>query len=206
MGKARKLAVSPQARERKRRTIITIDVQNSISAIGLRGVSTPLPAMDYKKIDPDHLSDAPSPTKHKKEIDEAVGATTFGCNLYEAKPGEQISMGRHYHPEHEELMYVLDGLLRFETPKGDFEVEAGEAFFVPMGAVQKGYAAGGENVRFLAIGAPKSEDHAVICESCGSCGETTDREFAMEGDDEHVIVLYCSDCGIECERFSAGPS
>jgi uncharacterized cupin superfamily protein len=162
--------------------------------------------MGYKKINPDELADAPSPTTHKKELDEAVGATTFGCNLYEADPGQQISMGTHYHPDHEELMYVLDGTLRFETPDGEYEVATGEAFFVPMGSEQKGYAAGDEPARFLAIGAPKTEDHAVIREPCESCGETTEREFGTETDEKgRTVVLYCSECGTECERFGAGP-
>lgn len=163
--------------------------------------------MDYQKVDPDELPDAPSPTTRKKEIDEAVGATTFGCNLYEAEPGQQISMGYHYHPDHEELMYVIQGDLRFETPDGDYEVSAGEAFFVPMGAEQKGYARGDETARFLAIGAPKAEDHAVVREPCEVCGETTEREFDMETDGERqTVVLYCTECETECERFAAVPS
>ena len=162
--------------------------------------------MDYQKVDPDELADAPSPTNRKKEIDEAVGATTFGCNLYEADPGQQISMGHHYHPNHEELIYVIEGTLRFETPDGDYEVSEGEAFFVAMGAEQKGFATGDRRARFLAIGAPKDEDHAVIRELCEVCGETTEREFDMETDGERrTVVLYCTDCGTECERFAAGP-
>ena len=162
--------------------------------------------MGYRKVDPDELTDAPSPTTHKKEIDEAVGATTFGCNLFEARPGQQISMGYHYHPDHEELMYVLEGQLRFETPEEEYEVSAGEAFFVPMGAEQKAYAVGEGLTRFLAIGAPKSADHAVIKEPCAECGETTRREFGMvDEEDDEMVVLYCSDCGTECERFGAGP-
>lgn len=162
--------------------------------------------MGYRKVDPEELPDAPSPTTHKKELDEAVGATAFGCNLYEAEPGQQISMGYHYHPDHEELMYVVEGELRFETPDGEFEVSAGEAFFVPMGAEQKGYATGDRAARFLAIGAPKAEDHAVIREPCEACGETTEREFGTETDGERrTVVLTCSECGTECERFVAGP-
>lgn len=163
--------------------------------------------MDYQKVDPAELADAPSPTTRKKEIDEAVGATTFGCNLYEAEPGQQISMGYHYHPDHEELIYVIGGTLRFETPDGDYEVSAGEAFFVPMGAEQKGFATGDETARFLAIGAPKAEDHAIVREPCEVCGETTEREFDTEtAGERRTVILYCTECGTECERFAAGPS
>lgn len=163
--------------------------------------------MDYQKVDPDELPDEPSPTTRKKEIDEAVGATTFGCNLYEAEPGQQISMGYHHHPEHEELIYVIRGKLRFETPEGDYEVSAGEAFFVPMAAEQKGFVIGTKTARFLAIGAPKDEDHAVIREPCEKCGATTGREFGTETDAERRwVVLYCTECGTECERFVSGPA
>jgi quercetin dioxygenase-like cupin family protein len=161
---------------------------------------------EYCKVDVKSLPDAPSPTSHKKEVDEALGAEAFGLNLYLAEPGQQLAMGRHHHPAHEELFYVLDGELEFETADGTFTVEAGEAFFVPPGAPQKGHASGDSTARFLAVGAPKSEDHAVIMEYCEPCGTETEQELSMDTeDDQGVVIVTCSDCGTVTDEFSAGP-
>lgn len=63
---------------------------------------------DYEIDNIDDISSSPSSTKDKKEIDEAVGATEFGFNVYTAEPGEQLSFGYHYHPNHEELFYNVN--------------------------------------------------------------------------------------------------
>ncbi|WP_255152076.1 cupin domain-containing protein [Halorarius halobius] len=157
---------------------------------------------EYTTLEVSSLPDAPSPTDGKKEIDEAVGATAFGLNLYTAAPGQQASMGYHHHPDHEELFYVLDGELTFETPDGEFAVGAGEVFFVPPGAPQKGRATSDTPARFLAVGAPKAEDHATIVEHCPDCGTETERDLAME---DGVAVVSCADCGTVTDRFTAGP-
>jgi len=56
---------------------------------------------EYEHVTVEDLPDAPSPTRHKREIDEAVGATEFGFNVYVADPGEQLPWGYHHHPDHE---------------------------------------------------------------------------------------------------------
>jgi hypothetical protein len=48
---------------------------------------------DYEKVAVEALPDAPNPTRHKKEVDEAVGATEFGFNVYQATPGQRIPWG-----------------------------------------------------------------------------------------------------------------
>jgi uncharacterized cupin superfamily protein len=156
---------------------------------------------EYVKLDAAALPDAPSPTSGKKEIDEAVGASEFGFNLYLAEPGQQLSMGYHHHPDHEELFYVLDGEVTFETPDGGFAVGAGEVFFVPPGAPQKGRATSDTPARFLAIGAPKAQDHAVIVEYCPDCETETERDLEMA---DGAVVVSCADCGAVTGRFTAG--
>lgn len=159
----------------------------------------------YRKVDVDEIADVPSPTTHKKEVDEAVGATTFGFNVYEVAPGEEVPWGYHYHPEHEELFYVLEGTLHVKTPDGEYEVGADEAFFVPAGAPNFAYA-DDERVRFVAVGAPKESDQAVIRETCPECGEATGRDYeVLEEGGEVVYVLHCAECGAEAKRFASGP-
>jgi uncharacterized cupin superfamily protein len=172
----------------------------------LPGRSVPGTMTGYRKVEAESLPDAPSPTSHKKEIDEAVGAEAFGLNLYLAEPGQQLSMGRHHHPAHEELFYVLDGRLEFEMEDGTVTVESGEAFFVPPGTPQKGHARGDRTARFLAVGAPKAEDHAVIVEHCETCGTETEQDLSMDTEGERrVVIVACGDCGTVTDEFGAGP-
>jgi quercetin dioxygenase-like cupin family protein len=160
---------------------------------------------EYEHVVVEDLPDAPNPTRHKKEIDEAVGATAFGFNVITAGPGEQVPWGYHRHPDHEELLYVLDGRLRVETPEGEYNVDAEEAFFVPPGAPQCAVA-GEAGCRLVAAGAPKEADEAVLAEECSECGEPTDREYnAEEIDETTVYVLSCANCGAETKRLTPGP-
>lgn len=157
---------------------------------------------DYRKVAVEQLSDAPNPTSHKKEVDEAVGATEFGFNLYVAEPGQRLPWGYHRHPNHEELFYVLDGELEVETSDGVVEVGAGEALFVPRGAPNRAVAVGSGPVRVVAVGAPKDSDGAVIEETCPACGEETGREHETDGE---TYVLSCAACGATVDRLTAGP-
>lgn len=157
--------------------------------------------MDYEKVSVSELSDAPSPTTRKLEIDESAGATQFGCNLYVAEPGEMISLGYHKHPDHEELFYVMTGELEFETEDGTFTVREDEAFFVPMDHPQQGHAVGDQPTKFIGIGAPKSKDNPVFIEMCSYCGEIGDRRIKMS-ESREVYSLYCSNCGAQTDQFS----
>lgn len=157
----------------------------------------------YRKVSVDELPDAPNPTRHKREIDEAVGATEFGFNLYEADPGQRVPWGYHRHPEHEELFYVLEGHLHIETSAGEFRVASEEAFFIPADHPNRARA-GKEGACFIAVGAPKDSDRAVISEDCPVCDERTDRDYRVE-DGGALYVLFCADCGAEVDRLTAGP-
>jgi len=150
------------------------------------------------------LPDAPNPTRHKKEIDEAVGATAFGFNVYVAEPGEQLPWGTHVHPDHEELLYVLAGQLRIHGDEETITVGRGEVVFVPPGTVQRAVATGTTPAKVIAAGAPKDSDGAELREYCPVCGEATDRTYEAE-DGGETYVLSCAACGTETARFGAGP-
>lgn len=152
------------------------------------------------------LEDVPNtraPSRVKKELDEYVEASTFGCNVYEAEPGTIVPWGYHRHPEHEELFLVLEGELAFETPDGEYTVGPDEGFFVPMDHLNRARVAGETAARFVAVGAPKAADHTVIEETCPHCGEVTGRTFDEETEGDTVWqVLSCDQCGEETRRFS----
>ena len=157
----------------------------------------------FRRVRVDDLPSGLSPARAKREVDEAVGATAFGFNVYEADPGELIPWGRHRHPEHEELFYVERGTLVVETDAGTAELAAGEALFVPPDRHQRAVA-GEDGVRFVAVGAPKATDAAVVEEECGSCGEVTRWEARVEDEgDARTVVLTCGGCGAETRRFSS---
>jgi mannose-6-phosphate isomerase-like protein (cupin superfamily) len=175
---------------------------------------------DYRHVAIDELPDAPNPTRHKREVDEAVGATEFGFNVMTADPGERLPWGFHRHPDHEELFYVLSGTVRFDTRQTPddpaasddaasdrtFEVSADEAFFVPRDAPNRGVAVGDEPARVIAVGAPKASDDAVIEEECPACGAATDREYeVVEVDGDRAYRLTCAECGADVDVLTAGP-
>ncbi|UIP01078.1 cupin domain-containing protein [Halobaculum sp. CBA1158] len=163
----------------------------------------------YRHVAVEEVANTPNPTRVKRELDEAVGASLFGCNYYEADPGERVPWGYHRHPDHEEMFYVIAGELAVETPDRTYRVGPDEAFFVPENAPNRAVAAGDEPCRFLALGAPKDADGAVIEEACPACGAVTDREYEVQTVDAGVnpdvteYVLSCAECGETVDRFSA---
>jgi uncharacterized cupin superfamily protein len=161
---------------------------------------------DYEHVVVDDLPDAPGPSDHKKEIDEAIGCETIAANFYVAQPGQRLPFGYHGHAGQEELFYVVDGRVVFDTEDGDVTVEAGEAFFVPPEHFQGSRAAGDDPARVLAIGAPRDALGVTIREPCPACGEVTERDVAFGTEDgDRVATLTCSSCGAETDQYTPGP-
>lgn len=159
---------------------------------------------EFRKVTVDELPDAPSPTDRKKEVDEAVGATEFGFNVFVAQPGQKLPWGTHRHPGHEELLYVVEGAVRVDAEDETFDLAAGDALFVPRNAPQRAVAVGDEAARVVATGAPKSADQAILLEECPECGEEANRD-AEPTDGGETYILYCAECGAETDRLTAGP-
>jgi hypothetical protein len=121
-------------------------------------------------------------------------------------PHPRTGMADDTHPDHEELLHVLEGQLRVETPVGEFDVGAGEVLFVPANHPQKAVAVGDDPASVIAVGAPKDSDGATIAERCDACGERTDREFETADEEgTTVYVLSCAGCGAETDRLQPGP-
>jgi mannose-6-phosphate isomerase-like protein (cupin superfamily) len=185
---------------------------------------------EYPRVQVDELSDMPNPTAHKKEVDEALGASAVGFNVYVARPGERLPWGYHYHPDREELLYVLEGELEVETTETpethpenveadepaeedewpnrepSFHVGAGEALLIPAGAPQCTRAVGESSTRVIAVGAPKDADSTLIEEYCPACEDRTDRTYESRDEDgEPIYMLSCVECGTETDQFGAGP-
>ena len=112
--------------------------------------------MTYRTVDVDDLPNAPNPTTAKKEVDEALGVESFGFNVYTVAPGERVPWGFHSHPRHEEVFYVLDGVLTVDTA--------------------------GPDRRRGGRGAPRAARASELCAQRGRDERPTDRRRRTEGD------------------------
>jgi len=61
-----------------------------------------------------------------------AGASALGCALYELDPGGQATP-YHAHHGNEELLIVLDGVLKLRTPEGTRDVGRGAVVSFPVG-------------------------------------------------------------------------
>lgn len=153
---------------------------------------------DYKKINIENINSVISPASEKLELDEAVGAETFGVNLFTAHPGEQLPWGYHRHPNQEEILLVLSGEIEVDTPDELYHISENEGIFVPMNHKQCATAVGNTPARVIAIGAPKASDEAIIEERCEHCEEVTQHEPQIKGGhDNKTHILSCINCGTE---------
>jgi mannose-6-phosphate isomerase-like protein (cupin superfamily) len=120
--------------------------------------------MGYHHVDPDALDQWDDRPVDVRSISDAAGLdyqdSKLGMRVYEAAPGQQLPLGYHYHDEQVEAFYVLEGTLHVETPEGEFEVGADEAFVVDPGSPQRSFnpADADASVRVIAVGAPTVDD------------------------------------------------
>jgi len=68
---------------------------------------------------------APCRTISRRRLGAAAGLTQFGDNLLELPPGAWSSQ-RHWHPEADELVYVLRGPVVLVTEAGESVLETGD--------------------------------------------------------------------------------
>lgn len=140
------------------------------------------------------------PSSEKRPLSRALGAEHVNVNYYELETGDTIGFGYHHHPDQEELFYVLDGTVTFETEDGDVAVAAGEAVRFEPGEWQLGRNGGSERARVLALGAPADADDAEILRDCPDCGTRTEVRIER-ADDSDALVTICADCGAETGRY-----
>jgi uncharacterized cupin superfamily protein len=145
------------------------------------------------------------PADIKRPLTDALGASDLAINYYELDSGESFAFGRHCHTEQEEVFYVQQGTVTFETgdPDDDPEtvaVAAGEAVRFAPGEFQRGVNEGEERVVALALGAPQETGETTITRVCPDCGERTEATIEMT-DDRDALVTRCVECGTVTGRF-----
>jgi uncharacterized cupin superfamily protein len=127
-----------------------------------------------------------------RRVAEALGTADVGLVHYDLDPGQNLSGGVHTHMDQEEIFYVIDGTLTFQTLEDEVEVGAGEVVRFAPGDFQQGKNETDESATVLGIGAPKGSSDVRVPQPCAACGESDTLRF-VPGDDG--IELRCPECG-----------
>lgn len=151
-------------------------------------------------VDVDDVDDRMGPADVKRDVSRALGATDMALNYYELAPGDALGFGYHRHSGQEEVFYVVEGAVTFETEDGEVAVDAGEAVRFAPGEWQLGTNEGDERVVALALGAPQDMGETTMLRECPDCEGQTENEIQM-ADDRSALVTICGECGAETGRF-----
>jgi len=153
-----------------------------------------------ERVDVDDVDDRMGPAEVKRDLSGALAATDVALNYYELAPGERFGFGYHRHSGQEEVFYIEQGRVTFETEDGEVTVEAGDAIRFAPGEWQLGTNDGDERVVALAVGAPQDMGKTTMLRECPDCEGRTENEIEM-ADDRSALVTICDDCGAETGRF-----
>lgn len=154
-----------------------------------------------KKVRIDDVDSYMGPATVKRPVGKALGTTDLACNYYELEPGDSFAFGYHKHDDQEEVFYVQEGRVTFETEGDPVAVRAGELVRFAPGEFQRGVNDGDERVVALALGAPRDSDQLEMRRRCPDCGERTENTIEMT-DDRDALVTLCVECGAETGRFT----
>jgi len=115
--------------------------------------------MAYHTVDLDAVDVREGLPGEHRYLEDAVDLSNLSLQVVEAAPGEDFAP-YHSHGTAEEVFYVLAGTLVVETPEGDHEVEAGEAFLAEPGSPLHPHnpADADGPVRALLVNAPVTDD------------------------------------------------
>jgi uncharacterized cupin superfamily protein len=116
--------------------------------------------MAYHVVDFDAIEPHPEHECDRRTLQAALDLEHVGMSIYTAEPGEQIPQEYHYHDTQEELLYVISGEMRVETPDGELTVGANEVFVAEPNAAHRAFNAADaeETLRVVAVGAPMIKD------------------------------------------------
>lgn len=151
-------------------------------------------------VDIEKLDNRMGPAAIKRAVSEGVSAMNVALNYYELAPGESFGFGYHRHPNQEELFYIEQGTVTFETEDGPVEVSDGECIRFAPGEWQRGTNESNDRVIALAIGAPTDMSDTEMLRECPNCSSRTENDIEMT-DDRNALVTICTECGTETGRF-----
>lgn len=153
-----------------------------------------------ERVNVEELDDRMGPADEKRRVSDALGATDMVLNYYELAPGDSFGFGYHRHNDQEELFYVAEGTVTFETEDGEVTASAGDCVRFAPGEWQLGTNEGDERVVALAMGAPAEMGETEMLRHCADCGGRTEQDLELT-DDRDAILTLCTECGTETGRF-----
>jgi uncharacterized cupin superfamily protein len=128
----------------------------------------------------------------RRALTGPLGATDLAINYYRIEPEQSLSGGMHAHMDQEEVFYVVDGTVTFETPEETHEVGPDEAIRFAPGEYQTSTNEHDADAVVLALGAPKGSTDVRVPMECRECGESDELQFRMNEDGQ---FLECPECG-----------
>jgi uncharacterized cupin superfamily protein len=146
----------------------------------------------------DELDTFPHPldaTDGARALADALGTTDVAMNHYTLAPGEAPDGGYHTHLDQEEIFYVLEGTVTFDTDEGSQEVAAGEVVRFAPGDYHHGENDSDEQAIVLAIGAPGRRhdwDQLRVPVPCPNCEDVDAMGVDIAAGDQGG--LRCPEC------------
>jgi uncharacterized cupin superfamily protein len=128
----------------------------------------------------------------RRALTDALNATDLAINYYRLEPEQSLSGGMHAHMDQEEVFYVVEGTVTFETPDAEHAVGPNEAIRFAPGEYQTSENRTDDDAVVLALGAPKGSTDVRVPMACRECGDADSLQFVMTGDGQH---LECPECG-----------
>ncbi|WP_277554790.1 cupin domain-containing protein [Halobaculum limi] len=135
-----------------------------------------------------------SPADTVRVLTEPLETESMAVNVFDLTPGDTIGYGLHRHLDQEEVFYVVDGRVTFETDGDDISVEAGEIIRFAPGEFQLGHNTGDGRARVFALGAPRDTEEVEYLIDCDVCGERTVQAPEVSEADR-TVTIRCTECG-----------
>ena len=119
--------------------------------------------------------------RHHLQLGSLLGASRMGATLYELPPGERLGP-YHYEHNNEEWLLVMAGRPTLRTPRGEYELRAGDVVVFPEGPEGAHATANrtGEPVRIVMLSTKRKPAVAVYPDS--------DKIAIWQIDDYEIIV------------------
>lgn len=137
-----------------------------------------------------------------RPVDNDLGAENLSLSYYELDQGDEFLFGGTYRYEkREEVFYVQQGSVTFETEDGDVEVASGEVARFAPNEWKGGTNTGTDRAVMLHMGAPQERGERTYLRECPDCGERTAQDFELT-EARDFFISYCGECGNEIVRFT----
>lgn len=155
-----------------------------------------------EKVQIDELEQFMGAASEWRPIHGDLGTENVSLNYYELDTDSSFLFGGTYRYEtQEEVFYVQQGTVTFETENGDIEAEAGEVVRFAPNEWKGGTNTGPERAVVLQMGAPQDRGERAYLRECPECGERTPQDFELT-EARDFFIAHCAECGTETARFT----